>query len=309
MKLLLFVFSLLILGCAPAAAPTTLPSGSAATGATITLNVFAAASLTDAFGEIGANFTTAHPDVAVVFNFAGSNQLATQIGEGAPADLFASANETQMGVAIESGRIISGTQRTFARNRLVVITPHDNPARLSTLQDLAKPGVKLVFAAAAVPVGQYTLNFLDKAAADGSLGADYKDAVIANAVSYEQNVRAVLTKVTLGEADAGVVYTSDVGAVAADLVQIMIPDSLNTIASYPIAMLSDSANPEVAQQLMDYVLAPAGQQVLARYGFISTTGDTTGAAPGTAFGAVSGLKACCVNWLRLDRVDKTWRNR
>jgi molybdate transport system substrate-binding protein len=245
--------------------------------------------LTDAFNEIGESFAAAHPGTEVVFNFAGSNQLATQIGEGAPADVFASANATQMNVAIETGRIMTGTQRTFVRNRLVVVTPSDNPAGLTALQDLATPGVKIVLAAKEVPVGQYSLDFLDKAEADGSLGAGYKEAVIANVVSYEENVRAVLTKVSLGEADAGIVYTSDVGAAAEEVAQIEIPDHLNTIASYPIATLSDSPNPALAQQFMDYVLAPEGQQVLVKYGFIPTTGDASGAAPGAVPVAVSGL--------------------
>ena len=195
MLLLTCTVSLLLLGCMPLTPPA---ANESATGSTtgaesITLNVFAAASLTNAFGEIGANFAAANPGVAVVFNFAGSNQLATQIGEGAPADVLASANGTQMNVAIASGRVISGTQRTFVRNRLVIATPADNPAGLTGVQDLATPGVKLLFAAKEVPVGQYALDFLDKAEADGALGAGYKAAVLDNVVSYEQNVRAVLT--------------------------------------------------------------------------------------------------------------------
>jgi molybdate transport system substrate-binding protein len=270
--LLLFTVSLMVLGCTPIAAPAqnTPQVGSETSADPITLNVFAAASLTDAFGKIGENFAAAHPGTEVVFNFAGSNQLATQIVEGAPADLFASANGTQMKVAIESGRIISGTQQTFVRNRLVVVTPSDNPAGLTGLADLATPGLKLVFAASEVPVGQYSLDFLDKAEADGSLGAGYKAAVMANVVSYEENVRVVLAKVSLGEADAGIVYTSDVAANATGAVaQIAIPDNLNTVASYPVAPLNDSPNLGLAQQFIDYVLSPAGQQLLTQYGFIS----------------------------------------
>lgn len=262
--ILMVAFLLLAAACNPVMAPAADTPAEA-----LTINVFAAASLTDAFGVIGEQFSAAHPGVQVVFNFAGSNQLATQIGEGAPADVFASANRTQMTAAIESGRIVSGTQQTFARNRLVVVTPGDNPAGLTTLQDLATPGIKIVFAAQEVPVGQYALDFLDKADADGSLGAGYKDAVIANVVSYEENVRSVLTKVALGEADAGIVYTSDVVASAeGEVMQIDIPDSLNTIATYPIAVLSDSAHAETAQAFVDAVLASEGQQVLADFGFL-----------------------------------------
>ncbi len=267
-QLLWFAIGMMLPGCAPVAAP----SPAATSGEPITLTVFAAASLTDAFREIGDNFVAAHPHVEINFNFAGSNQLATQINEGAPADVFASANATQMNVVIEGGRIITGTQRTFARNRLVVITPSDNPAGLTDLQSLANPGVQLILATAEVPVGQYALDFLDKAAADEALGAGYKEAVLANVVSYEENVRAVLTKVALGEADAGIVYTSDVGA-ATDVAQIQIPDQLNTIATYPIAAVADSPQLMYAQQFVDYVLSAAGQQVLERHGFLAASGS------------------------------------
>jgi len=270
MVFVLLVLSLAIAGCRPVSAPASgsAPAGGDGATAPVTLNVFAAASLTDAFNEIGTQFASEHGGSDVVFNFAGSNQLATQIGEGAPADVFASANKKQMDVAIDSGRIVSGTQETFVRNRLVVVTPADNPAELVSLQDLAKPGIKIVLAAKEVPVGQYALDFLDKAEADGSQGTGFKDAVLANVVSYEENVRSVLAKVALGEADAGIVYTSDAAVSEGEVQQIEIPDALNTIATYPIATLNDSPNPELAQQFVDYVLAPAGQQVLEKYGFI-----------------------------------------
>ena len=122
-------------------------------------------------------------------------------------------------------------------------------------------------------MGQYTLDFLDKAEAGGSLGAGYKEAVLANVVSYEENVRSVLAKVTLGEADAGIVYTSDAGASADEVQQIEIPDALNSIAQYPVAALSDSPNPELAQEFVAYVLGPEGQQVLEKYGFIGAGGQ------------------------------------
>ena len=265
---------LLAAGCTPVSAPAA--AGNGVQAAPATLNVFAAASLTDAFDEIGAQFAAENPGVEVVFNFAGSNQLATQIGEGAPADVFASANKTQMNVVIEAGRVVSGTQQVFARNRLVVVTPGDNPAGLATLQDLAAPGVKIVFAANEVPAGQYALDFLDKAASDESLGPGYKAAVLANVVSYEENVRGVLTKVTLGEADAGIVYTSDVataGGAGGAVQQIAIPDALNTLAVYPIAVLSDSPQAALAQAFVDAVLDPAGQGVLAQYGFLPASAE------------------------------------
>lgn len=241
--------------------------------------VFAAASLTNAFGEIGMNFEAQFAETDVVYNFAGSQRLAQQLAQGAPADLFASANSSQMIVAMESGRIIRGTEQTFARNRLVVIYPADNPAEIVTLQDLAKPGVKLVLAAAEVPVGAYSLDFLDKAAATDGYGSSYREGVLANVVSYEENVRSVLSKVILGEADVGIVYTSDVvgdgigdsvmGDSTAQVGQIDIPDVLNTVVSYPIATVSDSRNPALAQAFLDYVLSDAGQATLTSYGFVA----------------------------------------
>ncbi|MCU0493234.1 MAG: molybdate ABC transporter substrate-binding protein [Chloroflexaceae bacterium] len=246
----------------PAPAPTT-----AAPAAKTELTVFAAASLTDAFTAIGKPFGDAN-NAIVSFNFAGSQQLAQQLGQGAPADVFASANRAQMDVAISAGRVISGTQQTFVRNRLLVVTPLENRAGIATLQDLAKPGLKLVFADKAVPVGQYSLDFLDKAAQDSSFGAAYKDAVLKNVVSYEQSVRAVLAKVQLGEADAGIIYTSDIALDASKIQRIDIPDGLNTIANFPIAVVKDSKNAVLAQKFVDYVLSAEGQRVLASYGFL-----------------------------------------
>ena len=233
------------------------------------ITVFAAASLTEAFSEIGQKFTAEQPEVTFTFNFAGSQQLAQQLSQGAPADVCASAHTIQMDVTIEAGRVVSGTQKTFVRNRLVVIYPRDNPAGLARLQDLAKPGLKLIIAAKEVPVGQYSLDFLTKTISDTTFSSTYMDEVLKNVVSYEENVRSVLTKVALGEGDAGIVYTSDISGESAGKVgRLDIPDSLNTIATYPLAVVSDSAAPRQAQAFMAYVLGPTGQEILARYGFI-----------------------------------------
>jgi molybdate transport system substrate-binding protein len=174
-----------------------------------------------------------------------------------------------MGIASESGRVDSNTQQLFARNQLVVVYPIDNSTRLRDLSDLAQPNLKLILAAGEVPVGQYSIDFLDKAAADPGYGTDFKAAVLNNVVSYEQNVKAVLTKVALGEGDAGLVYTSDVNPdIASQVGQIEIPANLNTVAGYPIAVVSDSPNPTQAQAFIDYVAGPEGQQILARFGFM-----------------------------------------
>lgn len=235
----------------------------------VTLNVFAAASLQAAFTMIGQHFHSAHPNVTVTFNFGGSNTLAQQITQGAPADVFASANGTQMDVVVKARDAEGARVKTFAHNRLVVVYPKNNPAHLQTLQDLARPGVKIVLAAAAVPAGQYALVYLAKASADPSFGASYKATVLKNVVSYETDVKSVLAKVSLGEADAGIVYVTDAATAKSSLNTIGIPDALNTVALYPIVALKGSSHATVAQQFVDEVDSADGQAVLASDGFIA----------------------------------------
>jgi molybdate transport system substrate-binding protein len=237
-------------------------SANASTG---TLTVMAAASLTEAYTEIGRLFESQYPGVRVVFNYAGSQQLAQQLVQGAPADVFASADQRNMDSVVQAERVAPDSVRLFASNRLVVIYPADNPAILTALTNLANPGLKIILTAPEAPIGQYSLEFLDKAAQDPAFPADFRESVLANVVSYENNVKAVLTKVSLGEADAGIVYISDaVGAVG----QLEIPASLNITAVYPIAALQDSKNPVLAQAFVDLVLSAEGQEILARYGFL-----------------------------------------
>ena len=228
------------------------------------MNVFAAASLTDAFAEMGEQFEAAHPDVTVAFNFAGSQALRTQIEEGAPADVFASANETEMDMLVSSSFVAADAPQAFLRNTLVVILPAENTAGLAKLEDLARPGIKLVLAAEEVPVGKYARQALD--AMNGSFGTGFKDSVLANVVSNEDNVRQVVAKVQLGEADAGIVYTSDAVA-AAELNTIEIPAELNVLAEYPIAVLAQSPNTDLANAFIAYVLSAEGQAVLQKWGF------------------------------------------
>ncbi len=272
----LLVLSLSLLACGPATSnlPTTPANPTTSINAAPTLSgeitVFAAASLTGAFTEIGNTFQTAHSNTKINFNFAGSDQLATQITQAAPADVFASANAKQMQVVVDAGAIKPSNQQTFARNRLIVIYPQDNPAQIQRLQDLAKPNLKLVLASASVPVGNYALNFLAKASALPEYGTSYSPTVLLNVVSYEANVKAVLSKVSLGEADAGIVYSTDAAAISdGSIGTLAIPDHLNTIANYPIAITQNSSNPILAQAFVDFVLAAEGQQILARYGFLA----------------------------------------
>jgi molybdate transport system substrate-binding protein len=232
------------------------------------VTVFAAASLTGAFQEIGGIFEQAHPGTRVRFNFAGSQQLATQVEQGAIADVFASADQRWMEYAAEKG-LLAGEARLFAHNRLVVIVPTTNPARIGRLQDLAKRGVKMVVAAEAVPVGAYTRRSLARLAQAPDFGNDYDRRVLANVVSQEENVKTVVTKVQLGEADAGVVYASDaLGSVARHLRVFPIPDEQNVIADYPIAALKGARTPAAAEDFIALVLAPEGQNVLKKFGLL-----------------------------------------
>lgn len=262
----LLALGMILVGCQAQASSD--PRAGSKARPTGTLTVLAAASLSDAFGELASRFESAHPGVRVALSLAGSQQLAQQLAQGAPGDVFASANRQEMDHAVQAGRVAAGSAHVFAHNRLTVVLPRDNPAGLVRLQDLAKPGLRLVLAAAEVPVGQYALQFLDKASQEARFGPGFKGAVLKNVASYEENVKSVLTKVELGEADAGIVYATDAGsASAAQVSQIEIPEELNSVAEYSIAPLADAAQPRLAQEFVQLVLSPEGQEVLAKYGF------------------------------------------
>ncbi|MEM7033780.1 MAG: molybdate ABC transporter substrate-binding protein [Chloroflexota bacterium] len=234
------------------------------------LSVFAAASLTEAFRELGQRFEEQHPQISITFNFAGSQQLAQQLAQGAPADLFASANQAQMNLTLEAERVDPNSITVFTHNRLAVISRIDNQPPIQTLSDLAKPQYKLILAANEVPAGQYAQGFLEKTTSDHDLGPMYQGQVLNNVVSYEANVKAVLTKIVLGEADAGIVYQSDIAAKNKDhFKQIVIPNHLNIDAPYPLATISDSQHPTQAAAFAAYVLSPVGQQILENHGFLS----------------------------------------
>ncbi len=231
-----------------------------------TLTVFAAASLIDAFKEIGADFEAAHPGVTVKFNFAGSQTLRAQLEQGAYADVFASANHTEIDTAVTDGLVASGVAKDFLTNILIVILPPQNPAGVESLQDLARPGLKLVLADETVPAGKYSRQVLTNINQDPSYGADYASKVLANVVSSETDVKQVVTKVQLGEADAGIVYLSDSTA-APSLKTIAIPSQFNVVARYPIAPLLASHFPDTANAFVAFVLSSGGQDVLKKWGF------------------------------------------
>ena len=243
--------------------------------------VFAASSLTDVFQDMATAFQQANPNAKLTFNFGASSALATQLGQGASADVFASADQAQMDNA-KKADAISGPDRVFARNRLVLITPKDNPKGIQSVKDLSKDGVKFVTAAPSVPIGQYTDQLLDKAVADPTYGADFKSKVQANTVSREDNVRQVVSKVQLGEADAAIVYSTDPTPQVRDQLQIIqVPDPLQTLATYPIATAKGS-NAAGGDAFGNYVLSPEGQATLARWGFLPPTASNPSAAPAVA---------------------------
>lgn len=228
--------------------------------------IFAASSLTDAFHEIANEYERRTPDVTIRLNFAGSSQLATQLIEGAPADLFASANEIQMDRLVKSGQITAEKVQLFATNRLVLIIPENNHNAIESLHDLTQRGLKLVTAAKEVPIGRYTLEALKKMEQSGQFEPGFEQAVLANIVSEEANVRQMVTKVQLEEADAAIVYQSDV---TSDLRAIPISEALNIVAQYPIAPLDDAPHPEQASDFIAFIQSPDGQAILQKWGFLS----------------------------------------
>lgn len=266
-----------VIECAPRATPTATPAAATPEPAAVAsvefpaegeLTIFAAASLTAAFDRIIADIEATHPGIRIAEpNYAGSQALVTQLSEGAEADVFASASGKQMRLAVENG-VIAGDPVDFARNRLAIVVPAGNPAGIDGPADLDQVGLKLVLAQPDVPVGQYARESICTMGTDpASYGEGFVEAVARNVVSEEDNVKAVLAKVQLGEADAGVVYTTDVTAeIAGDVTLIEIPEPVNVIASYPIAPVT-GGDEALAAAFIAYVLGPEGQATLQAFGF------------------------------------------
>jgi molybdate transport system substrate-binding protein len=224
--------------------------------------VFAASSLTDAFNALEVRFEADNPDVDVALSYGGSQVLKLQITEGAPSDVFASADEAHMQELVKAG--LAEPSKIFAENELVVIVPEDNPSHIAELKQLTQAR-HLVIGASSVPVGAYTRQLLERASQ--SYGAAFGKEVLAHVVSEESNVRLVRAKVELGEADAAIVYRTD--AVSSKKVkQVAIPAELNVRASYPIAVLAKAPSPALARRWVGYVLSPAGQATLGEQGFL-----------------------------------------
>jgi molybdate transport system substrate-binding protein len=232
-----------------AAAATT-----AAAGVEGDITVFAATSLTEAFTDVGDAFTAANPDASATFSFDASSALVQQIAEGAPADVFASADTANMDKLTEPG--LNGTEPVvFATNLLTIIVAPDNPLGITGVDDLTNADIKTVVCAPEVPCGNYANQIFESA------------GVTVTPVSLEQNVRGVVTKVTAGEADAGIVYVTDVIAAGDEADMVEIPQDINVVAEYPIATVAASDAQDVDQAFIDFLLGPEGQAILAEYGF------------------------------------------
>ena len=245
----------------PSTIASTVPTSSTAVPATKSavsgdVTVFAAASLTAAFSEIGDAFRVVNPDATVTFNFAGSSELVTQIGEGAPADVFASADSSNMAKLTDAGNNASEPV-VFATNLAEIVVEEGNPKGITSVADLANEDLVVVLCAPEVPCGKYAATIFENS------------GVTLTPKSLEENVKAVVTKVILGEADAGIVYATDVTAAGADAEGVEIPAEINVVAEYPIAVTKEAPNAEGGRAFIDFVTSEQGQKILASYGFLA----------------------------------------
>ena len=256
-RLAVAVVMLLLVACSEAKSSSAPPTPSAQPNVTEavsgSITVLAASSLTDAFNELGRQFQAAHPGIAISFSFGASSTLAQQVNAGAPADVLATADEPTMQTAVTGGSV--SAPMVFAHNRLALLVAKGNPKNIRTLADLARPGLVVVLCAAEVPCGRFGLQALAKA------------GVKVTPASLEANVRGVVSKVTLGEADAGIVYVSDVRVAGDKTDGVTIPDAQNVLAAYPIATVKAAKNAPLANAFVAYVRSADGQQVLAKAGF------------------------------------------
>ncbi len=240
---------------APAAVPAPTAAPAPAPKITGTITVYAAASLTNAFAEMGKAFEQTYPDTSVKFNFAGSSTLVTQIFQGAPADVFASADSPNMDRLVSSGLMAGGPQ-IFTKNLLQIVVGKNNPKSITGLADLARSDVVTILCAPAVPCGNYARQALANA------------GVTVTPKSNEANVTALVGRIASGEADAGIGYVTDVLA-DSRVSGVTIPANQNIVAEYPLAVLHDAPNAATAQPFVDFVRSSTGQQILGKYGFLS----------------------------------------
>jgi molybdate transport system substrate-binding protein len=246
-------------GCSTRAGAASSTTGASESGSTSdhltgTVTVFAAASLTATFTELGKRFEAAHPGTTVTFSFAGSSDLVSQIAEGAPADVFASADEVNMKKAIAAG-VTAGEPVDFATNVLAIAVPAANPAHIESFADLARPGVKTVVCAPQVPCGSATAQ------------VEASSGVTLTPVSQESSVTDVLGKVSSGEADAGIVYATDIKGAGSKVRSVPFPEASGAVNTYPIVVMKDAHGAKVAAAFVDFVTGPDGRKVLAAAGF------------------------------------------
>nr|WP_230687104.1 molybdate ABC transporter substrate-binding protein [Catellatospora vulcania] len=230
------------------------PAPAAGGGVSGDVTVFAAASLTEAFTKIGKDFEAAHPGTKVTFNFAGSSALATQITQGAPADVFAAASPATMKTVVDAGDA-TGVPVVFVKNQLVIAVPKGNPKGITTLENLSKPDLKVALCAEQVPCGAAAKKALDSA------------GVKLTPVTFEQDVKAALSKVKLGEVDAALVYRTDAKAAAADVDGVEFPESAGAINDYPVVALKDAPNKTGAEAFLAYLQSAPAKAVLTAAGF------------------------------------------
>jgi molybdate transport system substrate-binding protein len=261
--LLVLVLMLCLSACAAPTATTAPAAGESAPA--ILLKVFAPSSLTDAAKELGAAFEKANPGTTLAFEFGHTPTQRLQFTQGATGDVFITASQKDMDDAITDKTVAEGSASVFARNQLLVVLPAENKAGLQSLEDLAKPGVRLLVAVTDTPIGKVTVTSFDKM--DKKFGADFKTKVEANIVSRESGVKPIVSKIQLGEADAGVVYVTDAVSAPA-LKNIQIPAELNMITQLNVAPLAEAANAEQAAQFAKYMLTDEAQAILKKWGFL-----------------------------------------
>lgn len=243
-----------VAGCGSATGTST--ASSSQTSVNGTLTVYAAASLTDSFKTLGATFRASHPGVTIRFNFAGTPTLVTQIEQGAQVDVFASADTTNTD-KLKADGYTNGSPQVFAHNKLEIVVAAGNPRGIKGLADLAKPGVIYITEAPTVPAGRYSRQVLARA------------GVSVTPKSLEADVKSVVSKIELGEADAGIVYTTDVKAAGNKVLGVPIPDSDNIVATYPLVQIKGSPNPTAAKAFIDFVRSATSQSKLESFGFLA----------------------------------------
>ena len=253
------VIALTLAACGGSSSGASSTTTTSTTTAKVTgsITVSAASSLTGAFTTIGRQFSRVNPNATVSFNFGSSGVLATQIQQGAPVDTFASADTTHMST-LSNARLVTGTPRVFARNRLVIVTKPGNPSRIASVKDLADVGT-VALCALTAPCGTYSAQVLT------TVGVTIPETSVTRGV----DAKATIAAVTTGDAVAAIVYVTDAKAAGAAVRTIAIPDAQNVIATYPMATVRDAKEPTVSKAFIAYVLSPKGQAVLRRAGFIT----------------------------------------